>query len=266
MQVVLDATVLTDLLLKTKSLESAKQLLAGYERKLLLRFAIKEFEFGPLRGWLLLHRYLSRPSKTYADLLARVAALSSGEQRKLLSTVLEAWKFAEESCSPQLRTTYHGDSPEVIRYWLQRKILQAWKNHAKVADEVTAPIPCYPEMGPQSKGTSGGPRLERSRCLPRTCEYAAQFAHRQEDLAKLIGCLQASKQNSEGQRRLAALVKLSAGAPLTDSDCRRMGDAYYALAAPPGFTILTTNIGDHSALASALGIDCKQPNPWIPRQ
>jgi hypothetical protein len=42
-------------------------------------------------------------------------------------------------------------------------------------------------------------------------------------------------------------------------DCRRLGDAFFALYAPPDAVILTTNIKDHAPLAEALGKQARIP-------
>lgn len=54
-------------------------------------------------------------------------------------------------------------------------------------------------------------------------------------------------------------VPLKAGDALTDSQCRDLGDAVFALLAPHDSVILTTNLKDHEPLASALGKTAQLP-------
>jgi hypothetical protein len=42
-------------------------------------------------------------------------------------------------------------------------------------------------------------------------------------------------------------------------DCRKLGDAFFALCAPQDAVILTTNLKDHAPLANAMGKGAKAP-------
>lgn len=63
----------------------------------------------------------------------------------------------------------------------------------------------------------------------------------------------------ENDKRRAAIQKLQAGRDLNDNECRNLGDAVFALLAPAGYVIVTTNVRDHRPLARALGKDAVGP-------
>ena len=65
----------------------------------------------------------------------------------------------------------------------------------------------------------------------------------------------------EDYRRRRALRNLVSARPqlLTDSPCRDLGDAVFALFCPKDAVILTTNTKDHGPLAEALGKGVQSP-------
>jgi hypothetical protein len=73
--------------------------------------------------------------------------------------------------------------------------------------------------------------------------------------------------NAEHRRRSQAMSDIRRkGPPVSQKQCRDLGDAVFAFFAPPESTILTTNLRDLRPLAETLGKACKSPNEVVAEQ
>jgi hypothetical protein len=76
-----------------------------------------------------------------------------------------------------------------------------------------------------------------------------------------MDALKAQAPKAENNRRYQALrhIHRTPTKPFSDSLCRSLGDAVFALRAPHDCVILTTNIKDHAPLAQAIGKVAVEP-------
>ena len=92
------------------------------------------------------------------------------------------------------------------------------------------------------------------------CCLARPLKARPTDLERLIESIKGLTRREDVSRR-AVLHKLT-NTPkraMDAKDCRKLGDAFFALYAPSDAVILTTNTKDHEPLAKALGKEVAAP-------
>lgn len=251
-----DTTVLANALLKpTTAGKPALAALKRYDDKTTPTYALKEFQLGPLRGYVWLHNALLVNSIT--NTFGRIAALSRGLQRNLTSTALEA--LTEASAADPLKSNRRDPDQarhQVHAYRLATKglILRAWIKRRRIAN-VLFPLECYAEEPPieDHRGV-----LSRGTACPRAarCSLAAELKSRLSDVQRVHTALVSlNSTRREDQKRARALKEFMKRpqAGLSDDQCRAVGDAVFAILCPAGSEILTTNTRDHEPLAAALG-------------
>ena len=123
-------------------------------------------------------------------------------------------------------------------------------------------LPCYLETEPSFEGS--GP-LDLA---PTSCEKGRECciakAHDgSDDVRKLERAVPSDSNRAEDRRRRAALKLVRLGRSVSDSECRSLGDAVFALQCPPDAAILTTNARDHGPLAAALGKKVMTPDEAV---
>lgn len=269
-EALVDTTVLTDVLLKDSSPQgkAAKKALARYGETLLPVYAIKEFRAGPLKAhiWFFNHLAASRSIVKTVDALQR---MSLSPRRYTVSTALEALKAAAQAPATigRLVAEYGPNaSVDVVqadRYRLNegRRIRRAWKNRRAFTSRVIEELSCFDEDS--FKQTDDGlfnvdpPGCRRGA----KCCLVKRFGSELRGVKQLRSVLEKSDLNrAENKRRNTALKQLlNASDRFTQSNCRGLGDAYFALISPPGAVILTTNDRDHTPLAAALGKAVEKP-------
>jgi hypothetical protein len=258
-----DTTVLTDVLLKVgEPARRALSALGEFDRSVLPVYAIKEFKAGPLRRFVWLHNKLASLG-SWQQTMSALQAMSRTPQRYLTSTALEALVTGAKTLRMPARTIcekYGADATleDVLRdrYQIALRVLvfKAWRKRRAVTSEVECDLPCYGEVAPRMNGELID--LDPTLCKPQgECSLAADLKARGDDLQKVFDAIDKKSSRAEDGRRRKALRQLlrKPKEPMSEKMCRDLGDAVFALQAPSGAVILTTNTRDHEPLARALG-------------
>ena len=258
----LDTTILVDATLKDQDRRDAVRVgLARFENSILPTYAMKEFRAGPLDTYVWFLNLLKRTG-TLARAVER-AALESAYRQNRLRTSVELQSRLLIECFPK------GESPEESgdRMWrLLRKIIaMAWKSRLTLATRRTAQLRCFSESAPGT-GEDGLMVLDPPSCRKgHSCELAEHLRTRPNDISILLAIVAKAPNKAENKRRAKSLNRLlDVDADFFDSHCRSLGDAVFALTAPPDAIVLTTNIHDRKPLAEALGKRAETLTPPTP--
>lgn len=254
-----DSSVLTDATLKNgEARRRAKDMLDLFAKTLLPVYAIKELKAGPLGAYHWLHDKLV-VTGSFALTQKWIQRISRTQQRNLTSTALEAlaqyhgWVATAFPNYNDLVAKYGGlGTPDQcqrdeLRLWLQTQVMRAWQKRRKVASDVVQPLACYAEKAPFID-RGGLLSLEPRLCDETGCCLVPQL----ERLKGEVQVLRIVCQGRKNLGRYAKALKRVVKGQLDRKSCRRLGDAYYALFAPKGTRVLTTNTKDHRPLAAAL--------------
>jgi hypothetical protein len=250
----LDTTVLCDALLKQDAKgAAARSAISSYQETILPVYAIKEFKAGPLNYWIWLHNKLVL-TKSLLGTLSAIDALI-GFQTNRVRTAQQALV----SVMRPLKMTSMNDreGADIYRLAVARIILSAWNKRRRLTSKVADELPCYAESAPILAPRTGlfeNPGMNCKLYGTDECCMAKALKGRTQDLEALLKAIQGLNRREDVNRR-AVLHKLknTPKRPMDASDCRRLGDAVFALYAPTDAVILTTNINDHAPLANALG-------------
>lgn len=265
--VLLDTTVIADLLLKrsaTAGTEAAQAIALCPDVRTLV-YAIKEFQLGPLRGFVYVHNLLLS-TRSLSTTVARLSALSRTPSRNLTSTALEALSEAMKLATARGQQARPLDTQLAHTYRLALKgiIFRAWERRRTVAEAI-APLSCYAEGGPQEdhlKVVSLGPHCDKRA----QCALAGYLRLALPDVVKVRDAiLRLKSSRPEDTKRTRALKDFikKPEESIGSESCRHLGDAVFAILCPPGGLILTTNTKDHSPLANALGKTAKRPSELL---
>lgn len=267
----IDSTVLTDALLKTGQIkQNAEDALKRYEITELPVYAIKEFKAGPLSNFAWMHNKLAT-TQSYSKALDALHRMSRTPKRYTTSTAIEALRDASsdsigKQTPEKLAEKYGKDAGmdkilcDEFRLAIRTKIAMAWKKRRKVTTKVVLPLPCYREGSPYEE--RGQLITKPTRCLKtEDCYLAEELKKKPNELKILKQVIEKLPEKLENKKRAKILRKLyrTPKQPASDSDCKALGDAIYAIFAPQDSIILTTNIKDHKPLASALGKEVENP-------
>jgi hypothetical protein len=271
-----DTTVLADIVLKHgQPQEQGLAALRSFEITQLPVYAIKEFKRGPLANFTWLHNKFVT-TQSFAETIAALQAVSRTPKRYLTSTALEAvvkagYSIAQET--PSTLAAKYGANAEMDKIYcdeyrlsLKKTIFQAWSSLRSVTTETVQPLSCYDEKPPYEK--RGMIELDPKKCdLQPTCCLVMSLKLMASDLKKMREAIQASgSDRQEDQRRSKALKQVyHTKTAITDDVCRALGDAIIVAYAPPGATILTTNVRDHTVLANAVGKQVQSPKEIVER-
>ena len=144
---------------------------------------------------------------------------------------------------------------------MRRKITTAWERRRGVATHISMPLACFIE-GELRQLNGGNLSFERHSC-PRNskCGVLAILIKKSEEIGRLMEVVKAQPSKHENDRRYQALrhIYRTPNRAFSDSLCRGLGDAVFALTAPNDCVILTTNIKDHAPLAAAVGKVAVEP-------
>jgi hypothetical protein len=260
-QAFLDTTILADATLKDrKTRDQTGAALRQFEVVEFPAYAIKEFKAGPLFHYRYVHNVLV-DHRSFTGALGRVMALRKTPMKNKFSTALEAvdrlirenpWAMSDEQYA------------EDLRIHLKRIIFDAWDYLLSYADRITFPLECYELSEPRELADGIRIVFDNRGCEGAPCALAARFHGHQHELGLLVTAIRQQPLKRENAKRLGAIARLQELGQLSDSECRDMGDAVFALLAPAGFVILTTNIGDHEPLAAALGKKAGHPRDFAP--
>jgi hypothetical protein len=263
----IDTTVLTDCLLKeTEQGDRAREAISKFDVVLVPQYAIKEFKAGPLLYFIWLHNRAAT-SNTWSDVITGAAAVM--RQKNRAATALEAIASFESSFAEIIRAKgITSVAPRELdrlkikegRLWLKLKIFRAWANRYRGPLRPFAQLGCYAEVAPHSR-PNGTIEHAPVKCTLSYCHLAKIFhAGRNETIALRQVCLALSIK-PEMLKRAEVLGWLEKSAKtLSDSECRRLGDAVFAIQCPADAVILTTNVSDHAPLAAAVGRSIDVPS------
>lgn len=267
----LDTTVLVDSTLKdAKKRRNTTQALARFERRLMPVYAIKEFKAGPLSYFAWFHNKLAS-SKTFAEAIAALQALSRTPQRYRTATALEALQGAAADfrglTTPTLQARYGATATldsmllDLVRTNVQHVIYSAWKKRRRIASEVVAEMPCYTELGPSMR--RGLIELKPTDCDKAVaCSLAGRIKADPALLQKLHDVAKAGAASKRENAKRAAVLKnlvRKPREPLPHQGCRALGDAVFVILAPPDSVIVTTNLTDYEPLAYAAEKKVERP-------
>lgn len=255
----LDTTILIEALFKTRSRRRrARAAIQAYKVSLLPVYAIKEMSAGALSNIIWLYNRLSEThslSGTYEVIAANF------RKPNRVTTTLELLQAASESIIgadlADARTAAQTDRmlAEMHALALRRIIRNGWRDRRKITTNVVGELDCFPENPPfmdeelkiMTVGEKGCPAR-------RDCHYAPGLRRRPSELKLLLEVIKGSERREDIRRRKALhLLWNTPNRRFENSDCRGLGDAYFALHCPKGATILTSNQKDHTPLAEALG-------------
>jgi len=269
-----DTTILTNRLIKSgKEKQEAKDALDKYEITELPVYAIKEFKAGPLDYV----KYLYNKLQETGSVADTIIALSSiGRQRNRQQTAIRTLgELMKKASSLSMKTSLSAKyghlaekeniSYDSVKYEAKMLLFKAWKKRNSVTTKVVQPLACYQEFPPYEKKNGELSLIPKNCetddcCLSKTLREEKRF-----DLTKLkvaINKLPSELKNkAENQKRVKLLHEIGSnkGRKISNSDCRNLGDAIFALFCPQDADILTTNIKDHEPLANALGKTAVSP-------
>jgi hypothetical protein len=265
----IDTSVLTDALLKQRSEgTAARDALTKFKQTELPVYAIKEFKAGPLRYYVWFHNKVVTTNR-WEDAVDAIRKLGVTPQRNRQSTALQALVDFEShigrSITSALAAKYPGSDVNEVkrseaRLWLKTLILRAWRKRRKVTTRVVSQLSCYPEA--ELKINSNGTLDDRPvGCPVQDCCMREPLIRRPDALASLLKACDRLPEKPETHKRRQVLRQLvrTPKRPLSDADCRKLGDAIFALQCPQDAVILTTNVVDHEPLANALGLSVARP-------
>jgi len=198
--------------------------------------------------------------ESYDRALARLHKRSMSLARNQASSAIEALRRAEQEMSAIAsggnRSAYvlsDSERAQQMRFALEKVIRSCCRRSLTIPTRITFPLPCCPPAAPTT-APDGSIRLGSRRQPGVTnCGLDAHLQAFRQQIQALCIVVRAQIKTPENTRRLEALNCVRKGQPLTDHHCRALGDAVFAICAPPGFLILTTNVRDHEPLARALG-------------
>jgi len=198
-------------------------------------------------------------------------ALSRTPRRYMTSTALEAFAQTHQAVmriSPtELARRYPGAGSadaaltDMFRLEAKRVILSAWKRRRSVASETVCPLSCYSEEKPY-EDRRGLLKLDPKGCKNDVeCGLSAALKADLGIIERLHQAVKLLPESPEIVRRRKALreIERKPRSPLGEGVCEALGDAVFAILAPPGSVILTTNLKDHAPLAAALGKSAEAP-------
>jgi hypothetical protein len=233
-------------------------------------YAIKEFKAGPLSAWIWCHNKFNE-TRSLADTIGAINSISATPRRNFSASARQAFEQATKTDQTSFAQVLDlGQQAEPIldraladryRYYLRRRITQAWQRRRSIATEVSMPLLCFVE-GDLETDSGGGLHFERYSC-PRDsdCSVFKELSKRGDAVGRILEVLESQRDKPENQRRYQALrhIVRTPKRGFTDKKCRDLGDAVFAIMAPLNAIILTTNIKDHRPLASALGKVALEP-------
>lgn len=234
-------------------------------------FALKELKAGPMSAWIWCHNKFNE-TRSFADTIAAIGVISATPRRNFAASARQALEQAAQvdkqsfakvlNLHRQTETILDKALADRYRFFLRRRILIAWERRRSVAKRISMPLPCFTE-GELETDSHGGLSFERYSC-PRNADCAVfmELVSRPVEIKLLMDVISNEPLKAENQRRYQALrhIVRTPKKPFSDGQCRSLGDAVFAIMAPPNSVILTTNLKDHAPLAGALGKVAVEPN------
>lgn len=273
----IDTTIIADILTKNGQEKiEAKAALAKYETTELPVYAIKEFKAGVLDSIKYLYNKLFETKsvgRTFIIINDNARQINKRATAiRVLGELVE--KFEMLKPDERLKKQY-GDiaSDENIMFdstKLDAKMLlfKAWHKRNKLTTSVVQPLTCYQETAPFEE-KNGKLSVAPIVCKTDNCCLAGDLWNKRFKLTKLKKAIEnlpsPLKDKNENKKRAKLLREIGSnpGRKISNSDCRSLGDAIFALYCPDDSDILTTNVKDHKPLAKALGKTAVSPKEII---
>lgn len=262
-----DTTIVTDALLKWQTVQAeAIAALKRFDETLLPEYAIREFQAGPLQNYVYTHNCFVGAS-SLDEVRDKVDALAPTPQRNkfrtavaaLQGTRIAAVREYERIIGTRQLNWHDGERFRLnfIRSHIANKIFDAVRDLQTVCTRRTDTLSCLEPVQLEEdcgKLRASGGRMDCAKKA--TCGLTTLLRGQEKALRKVLAAtvqqnLDAPK--PELQRRIAAISSILEGSGVERARCRGLGDAVFAVLAPEGTTILTTNVNDHRPLAECLG-------------
>jgi hypothetical protein len=251
---------LTEALLKTRKRRSkALDAIRQASISSLPIYALKEFKAGPLDHFIWLHNKLlsTNSLKSTYDAIAR-----NIRRPYRVTTSLEALQVGSEGLSsasitgPESAREADRRNAAMYMFAIRRRILRGWSDRRRITTTVFDPTDCFAETAPFFDETTSLLENPGKTCAASVeCSLAKRLKEKREKISKLIQIIAGSTRNEDNRRRAALrMLYNTPNRKFEHKDCQNLGDAYFALRCPNDFSILTSNVRDHSLLAGALGI------------
>lgn len=263
----LDTTVLTDALLKTNEQgRAARNAIANCSTVLVSRYALKEFRAGPIRAYAWFHNKVAG-AVSFAEAVGGIRSVM--RQKNLAATAVEALAEFNSSIGKMKlvaaeeqypRDTINEMMKKEAKAYLRTKVLLAWRALKRTPYQASHPLPCYAEIAP-TLNDDGTLEYKPLMCTLGNCCLPKQFAGQKVESQALrdVCALLEDKSEMRKRRRVLERIIRSPSTALSESECRALGDAVFALQCPVDAVILTTNLADHEPLAKAIGKSVRGP-------
>jgi predicted nucleic acid-binding protein len=265
---VLDTSILTDALLKNATRgEAVRECLSRFDQILVPGYAVKEFIAGPLTYFSWLHNRVTSEESLQAvfDWLHRI---SRTPRRYATSTVIEALReaaaHAKEHHLDSLterhgrRTSLDAVIKDQLRLSLRGTILTAWARLRGYSSSIVDSPSCF--RGGELSHAGDLLLIAGSRCLGKECNLWP-IASARASLVALQAAVEETRPSRERERRLAVMERVVAtpGTPISEKECRALGDVMIVLSGPPDATIVTSNVRDFASLCRATEKEMMNP-------
>jgi len=262
-----DTTILADSLIKTgEEKVKAKAALAKYEITELPVYAIKEFKAGPLDYVKYLYNKLLETKTIGRTFIVLNNNVRQQNRRataiRVLGELCEEVELLKTDAGLKKKYRELADDERTMTDSVKLKtkmlLYKAWHERASITTNIVQPLSCYQEKAPYEE-KNGQLSLKPNKCETDNCCLTEKLKGKRFDVTKLkvaIDKLESTlKTKPENVKRQKILREINSkpNVKISNSDCRNLGDAVFALFCPVDADILTTNIKDHKPLANALG-------------
>ena len=264
-----DTTVLIDVAEGSEPIRSNTRSLAAASGPLELPdYALRELLAGKVQILCDAHNRVSA-SGNAAAAIESVLALAGFKARTVTSTAAAIASTLKKALDKPGMSA--NDATREVLQDLKIQAARLWRNARGVPFFTSVQQLSCIAMGPihidNATDTLRGPNNSFSCAKEQRCAAAMYMHERAGDLPKLIAALHPDNlgpvlaAKRENQTRKTALKDLLKRGPkdFRKSYCRALGDAYFALMAPLGSVVLTTNLQDHQPLCAALKKTAKIP-------
>ena len=254
---------------KEPTLERTKSFAAASGPALLADYALRELLAGLVRQICTAHNRVlasDNPASAIQEILQGAGFATR--------TVVGQANAVAQAMAQAMSTNEPFTAEGIRREVLQALMLEAnslWRKANRSGFlQGTQALSCFPggslSLDPAT-GALLGPENSFNCLRSERCAAAQYLFEKQDEVKKLVAALHpdvlgpelAAKR--ENQSRRSALKDLIAKGPkgFSKKGCRALGDAYFAVMAPPGHVVLTTNLVDHTPLCQALGKQAQLP-------
>ncbi len=266
----LDTTIVVNILLKRGELHTrCRSALDRFDQVQFPEYALKEMRAGPLYAWVWLHNKCV-VEKSFERVIRGLHAMANSRRKNLSSTALEAIAETGSSTRMQMGRLVEKYGPKAtedavhcdrMRLGLRRRITSAWSGRRSFGAEMSDPIACFANSELDMVSGILDCRPLSSCDWKKGCALAARMSSDPGMLKALRAVALADQSRRENVKRAQVLrhIVRTPNRPITDSECRAIGDAAFAFLAPPDSVILTTNIRDHQPLAKSVQKRAEEP-------